>query len=258
MERESCRYLAHLALAAGETFTLPQHIEQLVGLIYLRSGSGILLEQAHNSLPLERKSAVLYPGWEKRRLTVCEDSILLMSAFRCSQPEKMLADWNEKSGPVQDCLSLPDAQRLLPQLDAVSLGLDQASGLQLAAQLLLSLLGRFDCSDVPAYLQTMRHIIDTCYAEDVTLDMLSVRVGKSKFHLSRSFREHYQMSPNAYLTSVRLTRAAELLAGTSLPVQEIRRQVGFSSNAYFTARFKEIYGCPPREYRILSRADKTK
>jgi len=29
--------------------------------------------------------------------------------------------------------------------------------------------------------------------------------------------------------------------------------VGFANNAYFTARFKEKYGRPPREYRLMGR-----
>lgn len=258
MEKESCRCFAHITLSAGETFTLPQHIEQLVGLIYLRSGSGILFEQAHGSIAMEKKSAVLYPGWEQRRMTVCEDSSLLISAFRCGQPEETLNSWSETSGPVQDCRCLPEAQRLLPQLDAFSPGMEQAPGIQLATQLLLMLLGRSGDSGAPAYLQAMRHIIETRYAEDITLDMLSAQVGRSKFHLSRSFREYFHMSPNAYLTSVRLSQAAELLTGTELSVREIGKRVGFDNNAYFTARFKEKYSHPPREYRFMKRTVESK
>lgn len=256
MERESYRWLAHITLEAGETFSLPQHIEQLVGLVYFRLGSGILLEKDSGSIMLEGKSAALYPGWEPRRLTVCEKSVLLIGAFRCDRPDEVLAGWMEKSGPVQDCRGLPDAQRLLPQLDALSPGLEQSA--QLATQLLLTMLGRAGGEDVPAYLQVMSRIIETRYAEDITLDLLSAQVGKSKFHLSRAFREHYQMSPGAYLTSVRLTRAAELLTGTDLPVREIGQQVGFANNAYFTARFKEKYGHPPREYRFMNRTTEVK
>lgn len=254
MEIEGCRCLAHIALAADETLTLPQHIEQLIGLVYLHTGSGILLGREEGSVALEAKSAALYPGWEQRRLTVCEDSALLLGAFRCGAPEETLAEWERGGEPVRDCRSLPGARHFLAQLDALSPALEQSPGVQPATQLLLALLGRSGNAEIPAYLQSMRHTIETRYGEDITLEMLSAQVGKSKFHLSRAFREYYQMTPSAYLTTVRLSRAAELLTTTSLPVREIGQLVGFFNNAYFTARFKEKYGRPPREYRFMGQS----
>lgn len=253
MEIEGCRCLAHIAVVAGETFTLPQHIEQLIGLVYLHTGSGILLGREDGSVALEAQSAALYPGWEQRRLTACEDSALVLAAFRCGEPEEVLAAWERADGPARDCRSLPGARHFLPQLDALSPAPEQAPGVQPATQLLLSLLGQSGRAEIPAYLQAMRHTIETRYGEDITLEMLSAQVGKSKFHLSRAFREYYQMTPGAYLTTVRLSRAAELLTTTALPVREIGRLVGFANNAYFTARFKEKYGRPPREYRLMGR-----
>ena len=106
------------------------------------------------------------------------------------------------------------------------------------------------------YLRAVCRIIEARYRENLTLEGLASQVGKSKFHLSRAFQERYHTTPGEYLATVRLTHAARLLADTDLPVREVGLSVGVANSAYFTALFKRRYGCPPREYRILSRSGK--
>lgn len=108
----------------------------------------------------------------------------------------------------------------------------------------------FEESDIPVYLQAARQIIDAQYSQNLTLESLASKVGKSKFHLSRAFQERYHVTPGEYLAQVRLSHAAQMLAETDLPVQKIGQAVGISNSAYFTARFKRQYGFPPREYRM--------
>lgn len=78
--------------------------------------------------------------------------------------------------------------------------------------------------------------------------MLSIAT-VSAAHLSRSMREHYGTTPTAFVTELRLQRAAELLGTTSDPVTEIAHRCGFSSQSYFTRCFRDAYGVPPKEYR---------
>jgi len=47
----------------------------------------------------------------------------------------------------------------------------------------------------------------------------------------------------------RLAEAARLLGETALPVQEIARRVGFGDPYYFSRRFRQQFGGPPRAYR---------
>jgi AraC-like DNA-binding protein len=55
-------------------------------------------------------------------------------------------------------------------------------------------------------------------------------------------------SPTLMIRSIRLQRAAELLARKTGSVAEIAYFVGFSSQAYFAKCFREQFGCSPREY----------
>ena len=70
-------------------------------------------------------------------------------------------------------------------------------------------------------------------------DLDAVKVGKIKA-LSG-------MSPNDYLKTLRMNRAAELIvSGTR--ISEVAAQVGFTSSSYFAKCFKAQYGVLPKEY----------
>jgi len=72
------------------------------------------------------------------------------------------------------------------------------------------------------------------------------------------FREYfkliYGMPPNQYLIYLRINHAKELLESTSLSINEISRQLGFSYTCYFSRIFKSKTGLSPSEYqRIFKR-----
>lgn len=47
----------------------------------------------------------------------------------------------------------------------------------------------------------------------------------------------------------RLSQAAYLLLGSSLPVSDIIQSAGYDNTSYFYTKFKERYGISPGEYR---------
>ncbi len=53
------------------------------------------------------------------------------------------------------------------------------------------------------------------------------------------------------LIHLRLTEAATLLNGTSLPIGIVALRVGFGSSSYFCKIFKEKLNCSPNEYRNM-------
>lgn len=76
--------------------------------------------------------------------------------------------------------------------------------------------------------------------------------------LSRSaFRDRFRQAtgqpPMRYLTRLRLSRAAELLRESRLPVYEIARRCGYTSEAALSRAFKRALGLPPGRYRRLAR-----
>lgn len=57
------------------------------------------------------------------------------------------------------------------------------------------------------------------------------------------------MSITAYLTSLRITHAKQLLRFTDKTVEEIGLECGLGALHYFSSKFKEIEGVPPSVYR---------
>jgi AraC family transcriptional regulator len=73
--------------------------------------------------------------------------------------------------------------------------------------------------------------------------------GMSAFHFSRVFHSITGESVSEYARKRRLTRAASLLLGSSLPVIDVALSCGFESQEAFTRAFKRWYGAPPARFR---------
>jgi transcriptional regulator GlxA family with amidase domain len=74
---------------------------------------------------------------------------------------------------------------------------------------------------------------------------LAVKLGVSADKLERAFRSEVGVAPSAYYRRLRLRRAADLLAHSSLPVRDVALACGFASMSSFARAFKEFAGHPP-------------
>jgi len=87
------------------------------------------------------------------------------------------------------------------------------------------------------------------YQNNRTLDEYAKMCNMSKFHFLRVFKSVTGSSPLEYRNKIRLDHAKELLEATSLPINEIGNNVGYSSGPYFCDAFKRKYGLSPTQYR---------
>ena len=62
---------------------------------------------------------------------------------------------------------------------------------------------------------------------------LTNQFGVERSTLYRAFMAETGVSPHDYMDTLRLSRAMDLLAWTSLPVSEVASQTGFSDVKYF-------------------------
>jgi AraC-like DNA-binding protein len=87
----------------------------------------------------------------------------------------------------------------------------------------------------------VREYLQAHYAEDVSLAQLGALTSRSSFHLARAFSKTFGLPPHAYLESIRVQRARELLrSGTS--VVDTALSVGYTDQAHFTHRFRRHTG----------------
>jgi len=85
--------------------------------------------------------------------------------------------------------------------------------------------------------------------EELTLKDIAAASYLSPFHFSRLFKKLTGITPLAYLTAQRMTRAQMLLAQSDLPITQIAAQVGYGSASHFTKAFRQSTGLSPREFR---------
>lgn len=71
----------------------------------------------------------------------------------------------------------------------------------------------------------------------------------SPYHLLRTFRAAFGLTPHGWLTACRLERAKFLLAATTAPVTEVCGLVGYDGLGTFSAWFRQRTGLPPRAWR---------
>lgn len=65
----------------------------------------------------------------------------------------------------------------------------------------------------------------------------------------RRFGEVFGMSPQSYLTKLRMSRAMELLSSTDMPIEKIAGSVGIPDTSYFSRVFRKHCGTTPGTYR---------
>ena len=102
---------------------------------------------------------------------------------------------------------------------------------------------------LPGYIINVRSYLNSNYAEQITLDMLSKRFSINKFYIQKLFKRYIGLSPNEYLIQTRLTRAKQLLRTTNLPISQISMDVGISNIGHFIGLFKQHEGITPGGYR---------
>ena len=97
-----------------------------------------------------------------------------------------------------------------------------------------------------------RRFIDDHYAEPLTLDRLASEMGRSKRYLVSSFRQQTGVTVHAYLTSVRVRRAMELMRQGE-KAEVVSLLVGYRSKTNFYRHFKAAVGLTPVSYKAAAR-----
>lgn len=89
------------------------------------------------------------------------------------------------------------------------------------------------------------------FKEPITLNMVADSVYLSPSHFSRLFKEEMDITFIEYLTEYRIEQSKSLLKMTSLPIEVIANQMGFTSAGYFATTFRKSEGCTPTKYRSM-------
>ena len=100
-------------------------------------------------------------------------------------------------------------------------------------------------------IQKMLRYIQDHFTENISLEQLAASAGISRSEAGRCFKKYYSQPPMSYVTLYRLKYAQELLAKSSMTVNEVAAQCGFRDSSYFVKVFRKHLGQTPSEYRNM-------
>jgi AraC-like DNA-binding protein len=129
----------------------------------------------------------------------------------------------------------------------------------LLAELLAQVLGGATAEAGPARARRAalraRDLVHASVEEGTSLEALAAAAGLGRFHLLRTFRREFGLTPHAYLTHLRVARARELLA-RGVSAARAALDVGLYDQSQLHRHFVRIVGVSPGAYARASTSPK--
>lgn len=95
----------------------------------------------------------------------------------------------------------------------------------------------------------MIRFLNANYAQQVSLQDLARQHYINKTYACALFKKHLGITYTEYVNNVRIMKAKELLAQSSLSVMDISERIGYADCIYFSRLFKRAVGQTPSQYR---------
>ena len=93
--------------------------------------------------------------------------------------------------------------------------------------------------------------------DDLRVETLAARVAMSPRNFARAFHREIGLTPAAYVESLRVEAARQLLERGSEPVDNVAARVGFGTPETMRRAFARRVGVPPSEYRARFKETRT-
>lgn len=89
------------------------------------------------------------------------------------------------------------------------------------------------------------------YSKKIKINDLANYIGINRSYLTNSFKKAMGVSPQEFLVTLRMNKAASLLQKTALPISTIATQVGYDDPLAFSKIFKQKYSVSPKAFREM-------
>lgn len=119
-------------------------------------------------------------------------------------------------------------------------------------QLLDDIFKRLNTASKPISYTTIEpaiEYIENNYAKGISIDTLAGLCHCSESGFFKLFKKSTGVTPIAYKHNIMIQHALDLLSHTTLSIEEISSQTGFSSTNYFRKIFIKLTGKTPKELR---------
>lgn len=103
------------------------------------------------------------------------------------------------------------------------------------------------------YVRKAVEYIQNNYFNNIRITDIAGYIGIGRGYLHTLFTKYLQISPQEYLISYRVSRAAELLSVSEYSIEEIALSCGYADPQVFRRLFKKKMGMSPSSYRKTER-----
>lgn len=103
------------------------------------------------------------------------------------------------------------------------------------------------------YIHEALNFMEHNFQNDISVEDVAAVCGLNRSYFGKIFKQAVGKSPQEFLLSYRMAKAAELLKLTQLSIGDISQAVGYDNQLHFSRAFKNIYGISPREWRNRNR-----
>lgn len=107
------------------------------------------------------------------------------------------------------------------------------------------------------YINKAIEFIQDNYHNQIKVTDIAKYTCLNRSYLTSIFQKHLKMSPQKFLMEFRITKAADLLYDTDLPINNIAYSCGYSDPLAFSKAFKKIKGVSPKGYRNNKTIDRS-
>lgn len=107
-----------------------------------------------------------------------------------------------------------------------------------------------DCDELrKKYVRRATEYMMTNYNKKIRISEMASEIGLNRSYLTNIFKKEMNMSPQDFLITFRLEKAAQLLRETNDSVRTIALNTGYDDSLSFSKAFKQKYNITPSGYR---------
>ena len=205
-------------------------------------------------LDIEKKMKIAVCGGERDKIVKCADQFYEYFLDRqMYDPKKVkecyvrflwaVVHFAQNTGILH--LEEPEQRRMLERIAQAK----TRQGLKETIERLLSQIKKTERTIDNLLVKRAVAMIQEFYCFGITLDEIAAKLGITPEYLGMQFHQEMGVNFSAYVRTMRINKAKELLIRTQLKLYEIAEQVGYSDAKYFSKVFKAETGQLPAEYR---------
>lgn len=90
---------------------------------------------------------------------------------------------------------------------------------------------------------------DNIANEELSVSLLCRTIGMSQLTLNKKIKQLTNQTTNAFIRSIRLKVASQMILSQKYSISEVTYAVGFSDLRYFRECFKKEFGVLPSDYK---------